>query len=331
MDGWAVPRNGSVMDCGGAGGNRETDWVCLDIGNAGPVEDTGKLQALFDQVLLIFMKEVLGKQCVRPIPAVLGDGRSVDLFKLFCLVKENGGYEWVSDKGLWGLVAEECGLDAGVKTCLKLIYFKYLIQLDRWLLGILRNGAWNNEGERGGKMDSLLEELGIEFRGLILGRICPKAEDDGVSEMKCGQTDSCTDSDKDKSHINLSTELCRAEKSPNDEDKKNCVDGGIQDPFLTKKSNSFRKRKRESYSRMLKWVREIAKHPEGGCKGIKNGSEVFSNQLLMVRESLLIMRKVWTKEEECHLQVKVISFPVSAVLASQNSLSSKWNLSLFNI
>uniref|UniRef100_F6HUL4 ARID domain-containing protein n=1 Tax=Vitis vinifera TaxID=29760 RepID=F6HUL4_VITVI len=307
MDGWSVPRNGSVLDCGETGGSCETDGICVDIGNNNSLNGTDKLQVLFDQVLLIFMKEVLGNECVRPIPAMLGDGRSVDLFKLFWVVRGKGGYEWVSDKGLWGLVAEECGLDVGVKTCLKLIYFKYLDQLDQWLLGILRDGSLDKgEGECGGKLDSVLEELGTEFRGLILGGTGPKEKDDGVFELESERTDNCVDLDKEKSILNLSIVLRRAEKSPNDDDEKNCVDGGddvaIQDPIIAKKSSFSRKRKRESFSGMLNWVREIAKHPEEPYKGNKNGNEVFSTQILRVRESLLIRRKVHTKEEQSLLQ-----------------------------
>ncbi|CBI34361.3 unnamed protein product, partial [Vitis vinifera] len=271
MDGWSVPRNGSVLDCGETGGSCETDGICVDIGNNNSLNGTDKLQVLFDQVLLIFMKEVLGNECVRPIPAMLGDGRSVDLFKLFWVVRGKGGYEWVSDKGLWGLVAEECGLDVGVKTCLKLIYFKYLDQLDQWLLGILRDGR------------------------LILGGTGPKEKDDGVFELESERTDNCVDLDKEKSILNL---------------------------------------KRESFSGMLNWVREIAKHPEEPYKGNKNGNEVFSTQILRVRESLLIRRKVHTKEEQSLLQKQKMHpsmYEDNIVVNHQSTEKSRCSRRLFSV
>ncbi|RVW43270.1 AT-rich interactive domain-containing protein 2 [Vitis vinifera] len=311
MDGWSVPRNGSVLDCGETGGSCETDGICVDIGNNNSLNGTDKLQAYSGNAWRW---------------AVCG------LVQTFLGCEGEGGYEWVSDKGLWGLVAEECGLDVGVKTCLKLIYFKYLDQLDQWLLGILRDGSLDKgEGECGGKLDSVLEELGTEFRGLILGGTGPKEKDDGVFELESERTDNCVDLDKEKSILNLSIVLRRAEKSPNDDDEKNCVDGGddvaIQDPIIAKKSSFSRKRKRESFSGMLNWVREIAKHPEEPYKGNKNGNEVFSTQILRVRESLLIRRKVHTKEEQSLLQLDrgqnvmllMSSMPVNFKLPSEDA------------
>ena len=297
-----APRNGAVLDCGKTDGSCETDGVSVDVGNTDYVKASDKLQVLFDQVLLIFMKDIIGNECVRPIPPMLGDGRSVDLFKLFWVVREKGGYEWVSDNGLWGLVAEKCGLDVGVKACLKLIYFKYLHQLGQWLIGILRNGSLDKgNGECHEKLDSLLEGLGTEFRGLILGGMGPKERDDGVFELESEKTG--------KSILNLSIALPRAEKGPNDGDDQNCGDDVVnQDSIIAKRVSFSRKRKRDYFSRMLKWVREIAKYPEEGCKGNWSGSEVFSTEILRMRESLLIRRKACTKEEQSLQQVKVILF-----------------------
>lgn len=315
MDGWSVPRNGSVLDCGETDVSCETDGVSVDIGNTNSVKGTDKLQVLFDQVLLIFMKEITGNECVRPIPPMLGDGRSVNLLKLFWVVRQKGGYEWVSDNGLWGLVAEECGLDVGIKACLKLIYFKYLHQLGQWLLGILQNGSLDRgDGECDGKLDSLLQGLGTEFRGLILRGMGPKEGDDGVLELESEKTD--------RSILNPSIVPCSAENGPNDGEDQNCGDDVVnQDPLIVKKSPFSRKRKRNSFSRMLHWVKEIAKYPEEGGKGNKNRSEVFSTQVLGLRKSLLIRRKVCTKDEQSLLQVKVILFQLSIVF-----LPLKWEV-----
>ncbi|KAK6935408.1 ARID DNA-binding domain, partial [Dillenia turbinata] len=58
----------------------------------------------------------LQKAVRRPIPSLLGDSRSVDLLGLFWVVRENGGFDLVSKKGLWGFVAEELGNISFVKN-----------------------------------------------------------------------------------------------------------------------------------------------------------------------------------------------------------------------
>ena len=64
---------------------------------------------------------------------MLGDGRRVDLYKLFMVVRGKGGYDAVCDSKLWDLVAEESGLDLSVGSSVKLVYSKYLSALDTWL------------------------------------------------------------------------------------------------------------------------------------------------------------------------------------------------------
>nr|GEV91665.1 hypothetical protein [Tanacetum cinerariifolium] len=48
-------------------------------------------------------------------------------------VPHQGDYELVSKKNLWEFVAKECGLDITHAASLKLIFVKYLIELDQWL------------------------------------------------------------------------------------------------------------------------------------------------------------------------------------------------------
>ena len=64
----------------------------------------GRLRCTFDQVLSVFLKELGGRGVVRPVPAVFGDRQHVDLFKLFCVVRDKGGYDLVSKKRLWSFV-----------------------------------------------------------------------------------------------------------------------------------------------------------------------------------------------------------------------------------
>ncbi|KAL0371837.1 UNVERIFIED_CONTAM: AT-rich interactive domain-containing protein 2 [Sesamum calycinum] len=92
-----------------------------------------RLRGLFDQVLVGFMSKKSGGKSIRPIPALCGDGRPVDLFKLFWVVRKIGGDDAVSRNNLWGFVSEECGLGFGMIPSIKLIYMKYLKELDQWL------------------------------------------------------------------------------------------------------------------------------------------------------------------------------------------------------
>lgn len=80
---------------------------------------------------------------------MLGSGQSVDLLKLYWLMREKGGYDVVSENGLWDYVAKESGLDSGISS--KLIYPKYLDALHKWLqrnvedkdskVGLVNNGT----------------------------------------------------------------------------------------------------------------------------------------------------------------------------------------------
>ncbi|KAL4592557.1 hypothetical protein LXL04_005557 [Taraxacum kok-saghyz] len=93
------------------------------------------LRKLFDQVLSFFLKETsLKTNAIRPFPPKLGEGVEADLFKLFLTVKRIGSYEIVSENNLWEFVAKECGFEIGVEGSLKLVYVKYLKELDQWLI-----------------------------------------------------------------------------------------------------------------------------------------------------------------------------------------------------
>ena len=89
----------------------------------------------FDAVLAAFLRDVyLGGREARPIPAALGDGRCVDLLRLFLSVRAAGGYASVtSSPGGWAAAAESAGVDATLAAAVKLLYAKYLGALDRWI------------------------------------------------------------------------------------------------------------------------------------------------------------------------------------------------------
>ncbi|KAL6650312.1 hypothetical protein ACP70R_009237 [Stipagrostis hirtigluma subsp. patula] len=89
----------------------------------------------FDAVVAEFLREVYpGGREARPLPAALGDGRRVDLLRLFMAVRAAGGYAGVpSSPGGWAAAAESAGLDPVVAAPVKLLYAKYLGALDRWI------------------------------------------------------------------------------------------------------------------------------------------------------------------------------------------------------
>lgn len=59
--------------------------------------------------------------------------KTFGLFKLFLAVRNKGGYDVVSRKNLWDLVAEEFGLGSIISSTLKVLYVKYLNVLERLL------------------------------------------------------------------------------------------------------------------------------------------------------------------------------------------------------
>ncbi|EYU38330.1 hypothetical protein ABFS82_05G104700 [Erythranthe guttata] len=127
-----------------------------------------RLRSLFDQVLVAFMREKSASKCVRPTPVLCGDGRRVDLYKLFWVVRKIGGYDTVSRNNLWGFVSEECGLGLGVMIpSVKLIYMKYLNELDEWLGQVFSKRFFEDGYSRlVQNLDLLSHELESRSRGL---------------------------------------------------------------------------------------------------------------------------------------------------------------------
>jgi hypothetical protein len=61
---------------------------------------------------------------------MLGSEQTLDLYKLFMVVKDKGGYDVVCKNELWDLVGEEYGLGVKVGSSVKLVYSKYLSGLE---------------------------------------------------------------------------------------------------------------------------------------------------------------------------------------------------------
>ncbi|WOG85820.1 hypothetical protein DCAR_0105013 [Daucus carota subsp. sativus] len=160
------------LECGNDGLNHVNHSVsCFyqDFGLKDGVLDEckGTLERVFDQVIPIYLREVSVGKISRPLPALLGDGQPVDLFRLFWVVKKKGGFNSVSESGLWGSVAEECFLSATLTASLKMLYLKYLKEFDGWLQQVFRGKISENYVVEILKKLELLKVEAKELKGLL--------------------------------------------------------------------------------------------------------------------------------------------------------------------
>ncbi|XP_010422093.1 PREDICTED: AT-rich interactive domain-containing protein 2-like [Camelina sativa] len=131
-----------------------------------------RLKKLFAQALLYFLEEEANG---KPLPVTLGNGENVDLFKLFVFVCERDGFDSVSRNGLWDLVAEKLGLDSSVYPSLRLVYSKYLIRLEKWVVENSRKVKLDDPVVRKiGSYVGLLHELGFGLKSLLDNGKCQK-------------------------------------------------------------------------------------------------------------------------------------------------------------
>ncbi|KAK6263132.1 hypothetical protein QUC31_008948 [Theobroma cacao] len=322
MAGWSILTNGSALDCVGTVNNCQSNGCHLDDDpvTKNSVEEFGdhrnRLRCLFDLVLSGYLKEVACKGFVRRMPAMLGnDGHSLDLLKLFLVVREIGGYEFVSKKGLWAFVVKELGLDLEVSASVKLIYAKYLNELEKWLRNSLvdRNG----EGAGGGKFRFLSLEQEEEFRGLFTNGVDQKVVVNRVALSEYIKNDKCIAKDSKKNGLKISDANSRyrlhsgVEEVFSDNDEKVCRnDLGVLDPPVARKEFSTRKRKRESLAGMLNWVTQVAKcHDDPSVWAIAepskwkdHGGNEFWIQAIRAREAIRQKRDDHSVTEQSLLQ-----------------------------
>ncbi|OMO78754.1 hypothetical protein CCACVL1_14103 [Corchorus capsularis] len=168
MAGWSMTADGSSLDCAKIPENLQHSgtWVDLETSSEGSFleSEPDKFRFSFNKILESFLREICAQGCFWPLPPMLGDGKPVDLLKLFLVVREKGGYDVVSGSGLWDLVAKESGLGSGVASSVKLVYVKYLGFLEGWLESIVDSKHLKSESS----YSDHLMELGAELKGFLL-------------------------------------------------------------------------------------------------------------------------------------------------------------------
>lgn len=344
MAAWLTMSNGLGLDCINMIRTIQSSNCCFDYDNnnrKGGVADCDdykeKLRCCFDYVLSVFLREIVCKDRIRPSPAMLGDGRCTDLFNLCWVVRERGGYDLVSKNGLWVSVVEELGLDPGVTASVKLIYCKYLADLDQWLWNLFKDeSSENGQNEYCGNLSLSLSELKTERGRFLLDGHDPKKKDYGLVKFDSEKNDNHIDLDTGKDDMLLfpSDDVYKmhtsAEKSSNDDDENNIGNNDRDDIFMeasvAKKDFNSRKRKWESLSGMLDWVIEIVKHPNVPATwAVPEGSKwkEFLAQALLVREALFQPRPVDSNSEQSPSQKKLKMHPFTngdnGVVAQQST------------
>ncbi|KAL0379499.1 UNVERIFIED_CONTAM: AT-rich interactive domain-containing protein 1 [Sesamum angustifolium] len=315
MAGWLKRENESSVE-ESLGAPQKTE-VCSDSENENTSDK--KLKSLFDEFLVVFLKEVSGISCFRPLPPLIGEGEEVDLFKLHVVVRESGGYRGVSENGLWSLVAKDCGFDLRTGAALKLVYVKYLDTLDRWLRKVLKDQQRSETGDQETSLgfSGLLMELESDLKVFMPDKI---KKGENFVEFKKSALGS---GGEDFAELNMDVKTADKKSSRENRegnvnaDGKQCVEkGGRVDDPATEDDPVCRKRKRECYMGMLNWIREVAKDPCDPAIGLLPerhkwkyyGSEVQWKQILMVREEMLLKRNVdtspqqsvWQKKQKMH-------------------------------
>ncbi|CAM8924973.1 unnamed protein product [Rhodiola kirilowii] len=262
-------------------------------------KDVEKLRCLFDQIIRVLCKDSDAEDKVESFLPLLSDGRSVDLFRLYEAVWMRGGCNRVCKEGLWDSVAVELGLGYGVKRGLKLIFVKYLDELDHRVSQILKVRRSRVRKESSAKNLDIWNSKLIEVKSNVNGF------DDKWSGKEVDRTEFESSGtsvhvepergDLDPKIMEFARKLSRHWKIMQAEcAKSNSRDNDEKVVSLNLKTVSAniglgsRKRKRESVHSMLKWVTRIAKHPMKSAADINHKSKEYYAQTLLARRVLFV-------------------------------------------
>lgn len=224
------------------------------------------------------------------------NGQPVDLFKLYWLVRERGGYDSVSKNNLWGQLAEELGSGPEVGSSLKLIYLNYMYELDQWLQRIFNekhvDSSFDMEITNDRDFQELCLEKNVEVPLLVNG--------------DSNSTESVTES-AEKSCIVIDVDECDNANEDEVVDLNLNVVEDVRDPSLLK-----RQLEGDYLFGMLDWIKRIAKSPgdsitgemREGLQGKVIGVEGQWAQALVARETLFLKRHGHLNEKGSRLQKK---------------------------
>ncbi|KAM7276281.1 hypothetical protein ACFE04_018147 [Oxalis oulophora] len=216
---------------------------CVDIEDkSAAIEDWDddskrKYKCMFDQLLSAFSKETDNQGIIKPMPARLGDGRAMDLFMLFWVVNRKQGFDFVQKNNLWPSVVQELELGLEFSPSVKLMYAKYLYQLEKWC-----KTSFESTELEDSEFETRIKEVGTEFRSLFSNGSDQTMTDDNTENVAKFDDDENID-DNDKNDLR------------------------IEHPEDIAQELNLRKRKRDSLVNMLNWVIQIAKCPRDPSVG----------------------------------------------------------------
>ncbi|GLT84679.1 hypothetical protein SLE2022_028960 [Rubroshorea leprosula] len=321
MAGWTEVADGGDLGC--VEHNESlADIEPLSTGSGLEVE-FGQLRCTFDEILGSFLEEVCARDCFWSFPPMLGNGQSVNLFKLFLAVRERGGYNVVSENGLWDSVAEECGLGLIGASSIKLVYVKYLEAFER-LLEILVE----SKGLKGKQSDTDLE-LSSDLMGLSkdLEGFLSELDKKNVGNPQL-EASLLSNSDSSKKSVSggevVSTkrvlDFGEVGKLQNEDDKvmvdvknvvvEDCGEGKSCAISDNEKKPCSHKRKRDSILGMLNWVTKVAENPCDPIVGSlperskwnSHRRDEFWKQVLLFREATFTTRRGASSAQQSHWQ-----------------------------
>lgn len=313
-------------------------WLDLEPFAKGSVEGDQKdgLKCLFDQIVSVFLSEIQGNRCVRPLPPMLGNGQSVDLYKLYLLVRKYGGYEAVSRNGVWDFVVKEFDLSSRFGTSLKLIYAKYLDSIDIWMQKTLKGKELKGKGGESEAVHSVyVMDLEYETRenssentvekekdgrqvqvdleeksksNFISGeKLGERGKDVSFMDLDAGKDNGCdmlfesgVVSEGDSSRNQCQNDEVRCFEQLNGNVGKIADEDSCEIDFRSQENNGAcnRKRKRESVSESLIWVKKVAKDPCNQVIGSLPerskwkyfGHEQLWKHVMLVRQAMMVKR-----------------------------------------
>ncbi|KAJ9556047.1 hypothetical protein OSB04_010661 [Centaurea solstitialis] len=244
------------------------------------------LTKLFNRIVSRFLKEICEGSCFRPLPPMLGDGKPIDLLRLYLSVREKGGYESVSKNGYWDLVAEDIGCDSGVSASLKVVYVKYLDLLDEWFA----KNVVIKDSENG---SSCFNDLMLDS-----GKLSSDVEMKDYKEFVVG---ACVERGLDAKDLqSCFKDFSEGVKKSDSSGRDSVVIESVLGTNEEEENESSRKRKRERYLPLLDWVKRVSKDPCDPAIGSMPerskwkayGSEHVWKQVLTAREAMLLRDNV---------------------------------------